>query len=188
MTTAARLPETEYAPLLRTDFTDDRAWQALLGEIEGDWVTVLADPGHRDLSVPELVGLVPDGSRYPVLVVADAVMFASAERSLLLIDVDEEPGRTFRTVLDAFQSAIANLAIDNQSFDDYLNSVDASGVYRLPDRHRQALAELQAHNQSSMDIPRASIPGAGASRARLGRPARPTLAAQPTKPGVPPKS
>jgi hypothetical protein len=94
--TAALLPETDYSPLLRTDFTDDGAWQALVDQIGDDWLTVIADPGHRGLSVRELVAMVPGGSRYPVLVVADAVTFSSAERSLLLIDVSEESGRTFR--------------------------------------------------------------------------------------------
>lgn len=141
--TAGWLPASDYSPLLRTDFTDDDAWQALLGQIGGDWVTVVTDPAHAGLSVPELMALVPDGSRYPVVVVADDATFASADRPLLLIDVQEEPGRTFRAVPDAFSSAIANLAIQNQSFADYLSSVDAAGVYRLSDRHHQALAELR---------------------------------------------
>lgn len=148
--TAALLPDTDYSPLLRTDFTDDGAWRALLDEIDDDWVTVMADAGHRGLSVPELLALVPEGSRYPVLVVADEATFASAERSLLLIDVRDEPGRTFRAAVpDAFQSVIGNLALDNSSFDDYLESggLDDSGVYRLSDRHRQAVAELQSHIQ-----------------------------------------
>lgn len=177
--TAARLPETDHSPFLRTDFTDDEAWQALLDEISDDWVTVMADPGHRDLSVPELVALVPAGSRYPVLVVADRATFASGERALLLIDVRDEPGRTFRAVPDAFQSAITNLAIQNQSFGDYLDSLDTAGVYRLSDRHRQAMAALQAQSQPS--IPRVSVPGP--SRAQT----RPTPAAQPRKPAEPPK-
>ncbi|MFE8950682.1 DUF6924 domain-containing protein [Streptomyces sp. NPDC007856] len=166
--TAAQLRETDYSPLLRTDFTDDEAWQALLDEVGEDWVTVMADPSHRDLSVPELTALVSDSRRYPVLVVADRVTFSSDEHSLLLIDVQEKPGRTFRAVPDAFQSAIGNLAIQNQSFDDYLNSLDDSGVYRLSDRHRQALAALQAYSQPNTDIPCASIPGPAASRAHLG--------------------
>ncbi|SFB49710.1 hypothetical protein SAMN05216266_11488 [Amycolatopsis marina] len=150
--TAARLTVTDYSPLLRTDFTDDTAWQALLDEIDDSWVAVMADPAHQGLSVPELVALVPDGSQYPVLVVADDRTFSAAERSLLLIDVRGEPGRTFRAVVpDAFQSVIGNLAIDNMSFDEYLDSdsVDDSSVYRLSDRHRQALAALQGNSQAS---------------------------------------
>ncbi|HVV21069.1 MAG TPA: hypothetical protein VHF06_16655 [Pseudonocardiaceae bacterium] len=142
--TAARLPASDHSPLLRTDFTDEAAWQALLDDIGGDWVTVMADAGHAGLSVAQLLALVPDGSRYPVLAVADDVTFASAERPVLLVDLRDEPGRTFRAVPDAFRSAIANLAIQNQGFDDYLTGLDAAGVYRLSDRYHQALAELRA--------------------------------------------
>jgi hypothetical protein len=97
--------------------------------------------------VHELLALVPEGSRDPLLVIAERVTFSSAERSLLLIDVLDEPGRTFRVIPDAFQSVIGNLAIDNVTFGDYLNTLDASGVHRLEDRHYQALAELQSHRQ-----------------------------------------
>jgi hypothetical protein len=169
--TAARLPETDYSPLLRTDFTDDTAWQALLDEIDGNWVTVLADPTHRGLSVPELVALVPDGSHYPVLVVADDQTFSAAERSLLLIDVREEPGRTFRVGLpDAFQSVIGNLAIANASFDEYLDSgsIDDSGTYRLSDRHRQALASLQGNPQPDAS-PHVVTVKSPSSRGAMGR-------------------
>lgn len=195
--TVAPLRETEYSPFLRTDFTDEEAWQALLDEVGDDWVTVMEDPGHQGLSVEELLALVPDGSRYPVLVVADDVTFSSAERPLLLIDVNEEPGRTFRAVPDAFQSAIGNLSIANLGFDDYLRSLDDSGVYRISDRQRQALAALQSASRPNTEMPQARVLGPGASRARLGRPtrqaqpaqpARPVRAAQPKKPSAPPES
>lgn len=57
--------------------------------------------------------------------------------------------RTPWAVPDAFSSVIANLAIDNMGFADYLDSadLDASGVYRLSDRHRQAMADLRAHTR-----------------------------------------
>jgi hypothetical protein len=195
--TVAPLRETDYSPFLRTDFTDDEAWQALLDEVGDDWVTVMEDPGHQGLSVAELLALVPDGSRYPVLVVADDVTFSSAERPLLLIDVNEEPGRTFRAVPDAFQSAIGNLSIANLGFDDYLRSLDDSGVYRISDRQRQALAALQSASGPSTGTSQVRVLGPGASRARLGRPtqsahsaqpARPARAAQPKKPSSPPES
>jgi hypothetical protein len=186
--TAAPLRETDYSPLLRTDFTDDEAWQALLNEVGDDWVTVMEDPGHRGLSVSELLALVPDDSRYPVLVVADEVTFSSAERPLLLIDVSEEPGRTFRAVPDAFQSAIGNLAIQNLGFDDYLRSLDDSGVYRIHDRQRQALAALQGLSRPTTEMSQARVLGPGASRASLGRPTRPAQPAQPRKPSAPPET
>ncbi|GLY80393.1 DUF6924 domain-containing protein [Actinoallomurus iriomotensis] len=183
--TAGRLAESDHSPLLRTDFTDDQAWRSLLDEVGDDWLTVMEDAGHRGLSVPELLALVPDDSRYPVLVVADDVTFSSAERPLLLVDLREEPGRTFRAGPDAFRSAIGNLAIQNQSFDDYVRCLDDSGVYRISDRQRQALAELQALSRPTTDMPHVSIPGPGASRAHPGEGAHPT---GPALPSVPPES
>jgi hypothetical protein len=142
----SRLPETDLPPLLRTDFTDDAAWEALLDEIDHDWITVLADPVHEGLSVPELVALVPDGGGCPALVVADDRTFSSVERTLLLVDVEEEPGRTFRAAVpDAFRSVVSRLVIADASFTDHLDSsnIDHSGVYRLSDRHHQAVALLR---------------------------------------------
>lgn len=183
--TTAWLPESDFSPFLRTDFTDDQAWQALLDEIGGDWVTVLADPGHRDLSVPELMALVPAGSRYPVLAVADDVTFASADRPLLLIDLRQQPGRTFRAVPDAFRSAIGNLAIQNLAFEDYAGRLDGSGIYRISERERQAMAELQVSRQLSTGDPRARIAGPGVSRANPARPASLGRGATRKKPGRP---
>jgi hypothetical protein len=186
------LPETDLPPLLRTDFTDDAAWQALLDEIGDDRVTAVADPAHQGLSVPELVALVPGGSVYPVLVVADDRTFSSVGRSLLLVDVGEEPGRTFRVAVpDALRSVVGNLQISNASFDDYLDSgsFDDSGVYRLSDRHHQALAALQGH-QPTTPVSVSSATGTTGRGPRSSAPAaeRPTRggASSPASPGVPP--
>ncbi|MUL44282.1 hypothetical protein FZ103_24500 [Streptomonospora sp. PA3] len=189
----AQLPETDYSPLLRTDFTDDAAWQVLLERLGRDWMTVLADRGHQGLSVPELVGLVPEGSRYPVLVVADGRTFSADERSLLLIDVDEEPGRTVRVAPAAVPSVVGNLAIRNRTFDDYLDAVDGAGVYQLSDGHRRALAELQGHGRAGAPpgVARAAGPVRAARPSRRGSPVQPSIrrpgdAAEPPSPGTPP--
>src|SRR5262245_34296312 len=102
MRRSSMLPDTDHSPLLRTDVTDDEAWRALLAELGDDWMTVV--DGFQDLSVAELLALVPEGRRYPVLVVADEMTFSSGERSLLLVDVAE--GRTFRVVPDAVPSVV----------------------------------------------------------------------------------
>jgi hypothetical protein len=161
--TAAPLTRTDHSPLLRTDFTDEAAWRALLAEIDTSWLTVMPDPAHEGLSVPELLALIPEGSAYPALVVADQETFSAQERTLLLVDVQEQPGRTFRAAVpDAFDSALGNLAIQNQSFDDYLDSgsLGPDGIYRLSARHRQALAELQGLGGSwaTVEVP-GRVPG-----------------------------
>jgi hypothetical protein len=166
--TTAPLSGTDLSPLLRTDFTDDAAWRRLLDDIDKGWLTVMDDPAHEGLSPARLLALVPDGAVYPVLVVADRETFSGEERTLLLVDVREEPGRTFRAAVpDAFGSVLGNLAIDNQTFDDYLasGSLGGDGVYRLSERHRQALAALRGaadpHVTAAFRPVRGRVPGPG---------------------------
>ncbi|WP_431874649.1 DUF6924 domain-containing protein [Amycolatopsis sacchari] len=172
----AVLPGSDRTPLVRTDFSDDAAWQALLGEIGDGWVVVVDDPAYRGLSVADLVALVPDSRLYPVLVIADD--FSAGERTVLLVDVVEEPGRTLRATPEGARSMISNLSIQNRTFDDYIDSAGASGVYQLSDRHRQALAALGGF--SSVDTSRAVALGRSGS---VGEPAQPGRRAEPAQPG-----
>ncbi|WP_435156062.1 DUF6924 domain-containing protein [Amycolatopsis sacchari] len=162
----AALPGSDRTPLVRTDFSDDGAWQALRDEIGDDWVVVVDDPAYRGLSAEDLMALVPDGRLYPALVLADD--FSAGERTVLLVDVVEEPGRTLRATPDAARSMISNLSIQNRTFDDYVTSAGPSGVYRLSDRHRQALAALGGF--SSVGSSRAVALGRSGS---VGEPAQP---------------
>jgi len=148
---AVPLPETANPPLLRTDFTDDEAWSALRDEVGDGCVTFVADPVHRGLPARQLVG-----SRHPVLLVADEVTFSNDDRTLLVVDLVEEPGQAFRIVPDAVRSVVGNLVIQNMYFSDFRGSVDDAGVYRLSPKYHQALAELRSVNQAPTTI---AIPG-----------------------------
>ncbi|MCF3964750.1 DUF6924 domain-containing protein, partial [Streptomyces fuscigenes] len=155
---AAPLPEHDLPLLLRTDFTDEDAWRGLLREVDRGWVSVEADRRHEGLSPDALRALVPEGSRRTVLVVADAVTFASGERPLLLVDAAD--GRSFRAVPDACASAVGNLALGEETFDDLYDGVGgASGTYRLSARHHEALEALRAARQPAGAAPHAVVPG-----------------------------
>ncbi|MEW2547781.1 hypothetical protein AB0910_18755 [Streptomyces sp. NPDC047002] len=165
---AARLPLTDHSPVLRTDFTDEDAWRALLGELGEGWVAVLAEPAHAGLGTEGLLALLPEGRRYPVLVVADAATFAGAERTLLLVDLADAHHPTVRVAASAFPSVIGNLAIQNTEFATYRESADASGVYRLTDRHLQAMADLATAAGQAAPGPRTAV--RGPERGGLSRP------------------
>ncbi|HEX2130806.1 MAG TPA: hypothetical protein VHH15_04540 [Actinophytocola sp.] len=141
------LPHAENPLLVRTDFTDDAAWAGLRAEVDDEYLTYVADPAHRDLSPADLLSLLPPDSPHPVLVVADATTFARDDHPLLVVDLDEEPGRTFRAAPDAVRTVVGNLSIQNMGFEDFLDSVsedgDQDGVYRLHPRYFEALAALR---------------------------------------------
>jgi hypothetical protein len=48
----------------------------------------------------------------------------------LVVDLFEEPGRTFRAVPSAIQSIENNLSIANMDFWEFADNVDAAGVFR----------------------------------------------------------
>jgi len=176
----APLPETGTPLLVRTDFTDGRAWVRLQEDFDVEWevaddyVTFVDDPDYQELPVRHLVELVPDGCPHPVLLVADAVTFSSDDRALLVADLAEESGRTFRAVPGTINSVVNNLSTANLSFGDYVDSVDDTGVYRLTSGHFQALTEPRADAVASTRI--AAPPW---------RPARPGQPAQPAVRSVP---
>jgi uncharacterized protein DUF6924 len=64
------------------------------------------------------------------VIVADAVTMGAPEPSLLVVDLFEEPGRTFRAVPSAIQSIENNLSIANMDFWEFADNVDADGVFR----------------------------------------------------------
>lgn len=122
--------------VLRTDFSDDQAWQdlqdAINAESEYPSATYVNDPVYADADVPALIALDGPGGQERIwyLFVADAVSMRDPEHLLLAVDLADEPGRTFRVPPRHFLSVSANLCIANMDFADFANAVDDSGVYR----------------------------------------------------------
>lgn len=130
--------------LVRTDFTDDAAWRALLQDAQAvhtdtagfDAQAVLTPVDNRDFdgwTVAMLLDLDVDSG---YLFVADARTFADPERPILVLDTDqvedsdpEEP-TSFRVVPEQLASVENNLSIANLGFIDYAESAGADGVFR----------------------------------------------------------
>jgi hypothetical protein len=96
------LPAGEDVPVIRTDFSDDVAWQDALARVSAEYydpaapypvsvdVTPVNDPRYENLTPDQLAFLVPPGARWPLLVVADAQTTASPRRHMLLVNLDED--------------------------------------------------------------------------------------------------
>ncbi|MGC4983031.1 DUF6924 domain-containing protein [Streptomyces sp. DT193] len=137
-----RLPEGSGAVVIRTDFTDERAWDQLRAYMdsyapEGLLVDVrtVDDPRNQGMTTGQLRSLVPDRAEYPYLAVADSGTFAAhlaaRDRTLLVVDLDEEgPGEVFRAVASSLAEIDANLSLANTDFGDYVEGVGHDGVYR----------------------------------------------------------
>ena len=131
-----RLPNTKDSLVLRTDFSDDSAYMSLcsvirepVGEFRA-YVECVSDVAYEGLSVEQLVSLAAQGFSKRFLFVVDRPALTSPEHPILVIDLDREPGRTFRVIARELWGVENNLSIDNMNFEEFADSVDADGVFR----------------------------------------------------------
>ncbi len=130
------LPKTENSLVLRTDFSSDAAWEAVCSEIRepvGEfraYVDCVSDPSFSGLSLAELVDLASGNQERLFLLVVDKVTIADKEHPVLVIDLNEEPGRFFRALPREMWGVENNLSIANMDFEDFINSADHDGVFR----------------------------------------------------------
>lgn len=139
-----RLPATGGTLLVRTDFTDDRGWRALLAALPGperdeeppdgeygeygDHVdldpVVVDDPAYADLRPGQVPALVPHGSQAhdhtTMVALADAAALAGPDHPLLVVDLYDTPGQVARVPLGEAGSMAANLGIANMDFADFV--------------------------------------------------------------------
>jgi hypothetical protein len=135
--TPPALPNTDDTPLLRTDFSDDKAWDAARTAIEQPvddeflaYVSYIDDPAYRDLTPEQVLALVPEDFDHAIVVVADRVALASAEIPFLVVDLAEERGRQVRVIAEELWSIENNLSIANMDFVEFVNGADEDGVFR----------------------------------------------------------
>jgi hypothetical protein len=132
-----KLPKADNSLLLRTDFSDDAAWAALCDAVqvpseEGFQARVdcISDPAYDGLTVEQLVGLAPKGGDHTFLFIADRIALTGAEWPVLVVDLYDEPGRTFRVIPREMWGVENNLSIANMDYYEFADSVDPDGVFR----------------------------------------------------------
>lgn len=150
------LPRTQETILLRTDFSNDAAWDAicsaarvpgpdvhaalelyaefseLAGQPLGPFETfhVVADREYAGITVEQLIeGLGTDSGKACVFVV-DAVAISHPDHPILVVDLCDEPGRTFRTVPSQASGIESNLSLANMGWEEFADCVDDRGVFR----------------------------------------------------------
>jgi hypothetical protein len=130
------LPTTQSTPVLRTDFSDDRRWEAVRAAIETPneddfraYVDYLDDPAYRDLTPEQVLALVPVEFEHAIVIVADATALAGEEVPLLVIDVADERGRMLRVTVEELWGIENNLSIANMDFVEFFDSAAEDGVF-----------------------------------------------------------
>ncbi|WP_329791581.1 hypothetical protein V1227_06565 [Lentzea sp. DG1S-22] len=142
------LPATPDVPVIRTDFSDQTAWEQVKAGIS--WVTpdgfrahvtYVDDPAFAGLAVAGLLESGPDRAAHPLLLVVDETTIRSPGHPILVVDLGSEPdpaddwpgepaGRSFRALPHTIQEIENNLTIANTGWEDFAGHVDADGVRR----------------------------------------------------------
>jgi hypothetical protein len=136
-TSVKPLPATDAALLLRTDFSSDAEWAALCEAVQkpsdegfAAMVACVSDVAYDGLTVDQMVALTPaDGGR-GFAFIADQTTFSTAERPVLVVDLYDKPGRTFRVIPREMWGVENNLSLANMDYDEFADSVDRDGIFR----------------------------------------------------------
>lgn len=130
------IPTSENALLIRTDFSDQTAWDTLIatarepGDIFIFNMKVVDDRANSGMGVEQLMAALPEGYPHSFMVVVDSVAISQPDHPLLVVDLLEEPGRRFRAIASVISQIDSNLSIANMGFEEFARLVDAGGVFR----------------------------------------------------------
>lgn len=130
-------PEDLTSLVLRTDFSNDAAWDELRAVLRSEGghrsATYVSDPQFDGVTIQALVdadAAAAEDDKLTYVFLADSTSMSDDEHSLLVVDLEEEPGRTFRVVPSAFTDVSANLAIANMDFAEFADDTDDTGTFR----------------------------------------------------------
>jgi hypothetical protein len=123
------LPAGEAPLLVRTDFTDDRSWRALvdtldrLGQDTDETVelgaVVVDELAFEHLQPQQVPALVPPDEHTVMVALADATTLTDPAHPLLVVDLYDTPGQVTRVPVAEAGSMAANLEISNMDFADF---------------------------------------------------------------------
>ena len=133
-----RLPDSDQALVLRTDFSDQATWDAVRATILapvgplGFYASVefVDDPEFRNVSTGELLDMARRSAFRTFLIVADRLTMTHPEHPLLVVDLNREPGREFRALPSQIQAIENNLSLANMDFAEFADAADTDGVFR----------------------------------------------------------
>ena len=131
-----QIPVTEAALLIRTDFSNDEAWEDLKSIAENPpdpfmfTMEIIDDAEFADLTPDKILEAIPDDCPHSFIVVADSTALNNDDYPLLVIDLLEDRGRQFRSIASQIASVENNLSIANMSFDDFANATADTGIFR----------------------------------------------------------
>lgn len=130
-----RLPESDKALVIRTDFSDDAAFNEIREIIKVPvdgfhaYVTYVDDREYDGITREQILELFR-GYNQSYAMVIDDVAISNAEHPILIIDLFDDTHPEFRAIPSMIQSIENNLSIANLDFEDFSSAADPDGILR----------------------------------------------------------
>lgn len=125
-----RVPDTENTLLIRTDFSDQAAWDRLCKTIATPnadgfraYVDIVDDRAFADANLDDA-----DLGTKSLVIVADARTLSDRDHPFLCINVATR--QSIRVIASELWSIENNLSIANMDFDEFVTTAGADGVFR----------------------------------------------------------
>ena len=122
--------------VIRADFSDEAAWQkvwtaiaAPVGAFKANLIPV-EDRQHDGLTAERVVTILPKHFRHTFVFIVDRTTLVESMHPVLVVDVSEQPGRSFRVIPTEMWAVQNNLKLANMDWEDFSESTDADGVFR----------------------------------------------------------
>ncbi len=129
-------PDSEYPLLLRTDFSNDTAWETIKKKVtspDNEYeavVTFIDDRRFENLALEQLPSFDTEQDKHDFVFIADSLSMHGQENTILCVDLAEDYGKHFRVIPSRLWSVANNLFITNMEFNEFAESVDLNGVFR----------------------------------------------------------
>ncbi|MFD3940996.1 DUF6924 domain-containing protein [Streptomyces sp. NPDC058611] len=130
-------PDDLTSLVLRTDFGDEGAWDAVRAALDaaGEYphATYVSDLRFAGVDLQALLNeeaAAEEDDQIVYMFLADATTMDDPGHPVLALDLCDEPGRTFRVPAQWFPDVAANLSIANMDFADFADAADGSGTFR----------------------------------------------------------
>lgn len=127
----------ENSPFIRADFSDDAAWKRLCKAAQAPYedgfrayLRCIDDPQYDKLDSKRLVALKGKIKDQGFAFIADKKALHDPEHPILVADLGQKPGRSFRVIPSVMWSVENNLSIANMDWEEFEDELGPDGVYR----------------------------------------------------------
>jgi hypothetical protein len=133
---AAMLPASERVLAVRTDFADDAVWESLqtilAKSLDGDAPALefASDSTFSGLTAKQLPKRISDGYAHSFAIIIDQMSLTETDHSILIVDLLEKPGRSFRAAPTSLAEVLDNLTTANMDFGEFAAAARRGGVFR----------------------------------------------------------